>query len=75
MVLPTVEALTRCLTGRMSAETRSRWKERYRVAKKYRIWTAFAGVTGTGVATLIKEAATDGVKRHGKRYIGGILIY
>ena len=31
-------------------------------------------VSGTGDYTLLKEASKEGVKRHGKRYIGGILI-
>ena len=74
MVLPTTDALTPCLTSRLSAETRTKWKERYRRGKKYGIRAAFSGVTGTGLVTLAKEAAADGVKRHAKRYIGGILI-
>lgn len=74
MVLSGAEALTPCLTGRCSFETRERWKGRYRYAKKYGIRTMFAGVTGTGLVTLAKEAATDGVKRHAKRYIGSILV-
>ena len=38
--------------------------------------TAFAWdlVSLAGTYMLLKEAAKDGVKRHGKRYIGGILI-
>ena len=74
MVFPTADALTLCLTSRLSAETRNIWKERYRIGKKYGIRTAFSGVTGTGLVTLAKEAAKDGVKRHAKRYIGGILV-
>lgn len=74
MVFPTADALTPCLTSRLSAETRNIWKERYRIGKKYGIRTAFSGVTGTGLVTLAKEAAKDGVKRHAKRYIGGILV-
>lgn len=68
------EALTPSLTGRLSPETRNRWKERYRRAKKYGIRTAFSGVTGAGLITIAREAATDGVKRHAKRYMGGILV-
>jgi hypothetical protein len=56
--------------GRCSPETRKTWKERYQYAKKYGIRTLFAGVTGTGLLTIVKEAATDSVKR----YIGIILI-
>ena len=74
MVLPRAEALTPCLMGRCSPQTRERWKGRYRYAKKYGIRAGFAGVTGTGLVTIVKEAATDGVKRHAKRYIGGILV-
>ena len=74
MVLPVAEALTPCFMGKCSAETRNKWKERYRYAKKYGIRAGFAGVTGTGLVTVVKEAAADGVKRHAKRYIGGILI-
>ena len=68
------EALTPCLTQRLSPETRKMWKERYRYAKKYGIRATFGVVTGTGCYTLVKEAATDGVKSHAKRYIGAILI-
>lgn len=74
MVLPTTEALTPCLTSRLSSDTRAKWKERYRIGKKYGIRAGFSGVTGTGLVSLAKEAAVDGVKRHGKRYIGGILV-
>lgn len=74
MVLPVAEALTPCAMGRCSPETRNRWKERYRYAKKYGIRAAFAGVSVTGIFTIAKEVAADGVKRHAKRYIGGILI-
>ena len=74
MVLPTTEALTPSLTQGLSTETRLRWKERYRTAKKYGIRSAFAAVSGTGIYTLVKEAATDGIKRHSKRYLGVILI-
>jgi hypothetical protein len=74
MVLPRAEALTPCLMGRCSPQTRERWKGRYRYAKKYGIRAGFAGVTGTSLVTLVKEAETDGVKRHAKRYIGYILI-
>lgn len=58
----------------MSSPTRKIWKDPYRVAKKQGIRGRFAGVSGTGAVTLIKEAAKDEVKRHAKRYIGGILI-
>lgn len=74
MVLPGAEALTPCLMGRCSPETRKLWKDRYRSVKKYGIRAGFVGVTGTGLVTIAKEAATDGVKRHAKRYIGGILV-
>jgi len=74
MVFSTADVLKPCLTSRLSAETRNIWKERYRIGKKYGIRTAFSGVTGTGLVTLAKEAAKDGVKRHAKRYIGGILV-
>ena len=74
MVLPTAEALTPCLTQRLSTETRSKWKEGYRYAKKYGIRATFGAITGTGCYTLVKEACMDGVNRHAKRYMGGILI-
>ena len=74
MGLQGTEALTPCLMGKCAPETRKMWKERYRYAKKYGIRAGFAGVTGAGIVTIAKEAATDGIKRHGKRYIGGILV-
>ena len=74
MVFPTTEALTPSLTSRLSPDTRTKWKERYRIAKKYGIRTAFSGVTGTGLVSLAREAGVDGVKQDGKRYIGGILV-
>ena len=74
MVLPVAEAITPCLMGKCSAETRDKWKERYRYTQKYGIRAGFSGVTGTGLITIAKETAADGVKRHAKRYIGGILI-
>lgn len=74
MVFPTAEGLTPSLTSRLSAATRARWKERYRIGKKYGIRAAFSGVTGAGLVSLAKEAAADGVKRHAKRYMGGILV-
>jgi hypothetical protein len=67
---PTAEALTPCLMGRCSVETRNKWKGRYRYAKKYGIRSLFVGVSGVGVFNLAKEAASDGIKRHAKRYIG-----
>lgn len=69
MVLPTTEALTPCLTSRLSSDTRAKWKEHYRIGKKYGIRAAFSGVTGIGLVSLVKEAAVDSVKQHGKRYI------
>ena len=42
MVLPGTEALTPCLMGGCSAETRKIWKERYRYGKKYGVRTLFA---------------------------------
>lgn len=74
MVFPTAEALTPCLTQRLSPDTRKMWKEFYRYAKKYGIRTGFGIITATGCYTLVKEAATDGVKFHAKRYLGVILI-
>jgi hypothetical protein len=74
MVFPTAEALTPCLTQRLSPETRKNWKEHYRTAKKYGIRVGFATISGTSGYTLVKEAAKEGIKRHGKRYIGAILI-
>ena len=68
MIFPTTEALTPSLTSRLSTDTRARWKEPYRISKKYGIRVAFIGVTGTGLISLAKEAAADGVKRHAKRY-------
>lgn len=72
--LPTAEALTPCLTQRLTPETREKWKERYRVTKKYGVRVGFASVSGVGCWTLVKEAAKDGVKRHAKRYMGTILV-
>ena len=74
MVLPQTEALTPCLMGKCPTATRKVWKERYRYAKKYGFWAGFATITGTGLVTVAKEEASKGVKRHAKRYIGGILI-
>ena len=48
MVLPTTEALTPCLTSRLSSDTRAKWKERYRIGKKYGIRAGFSGVTDHG---------------------------
>lgn len=67
---PTAEALTPCLMGSCSPQTRETWKERYRYAKKYGIRATVAGVSGTGMVGVLQEAAKDGVKR----YIGGILV-
>ena len=74
-MIPTAEALTPSLTSRLSPETRTKWKERYRTAKKYGIRAAFTGVTGVGLFSLVKEAAVEGVTRHGKRYVGSILVH
>lgn len=74
MVLPQTEALTPCLMGKFPTATRKVWKERYRYAKKYGFRAGFATITGTGLVTVAKEKASKGVKRHAKRYIGGILI-
>jgi hypothetical protein len=74
MVFPTVSALTPCLTQRLSPETRKNLKEYYRTTKKYGIRVGFGLVSGTGGYMLLKEAAKDGIKQHGKRYLGGILI-
>ena len=74
MVFPTAEALTPCLTGKLPPETRDKWKERYRITKKYGVRVGFGAISGTGCLTLVKEAAKDGVNRHAKRYIGGILV-
>lgn len=74
MVFDSVEALTPCLTSRLSAQTRSVWKERYRMGKKYGIRATFSGVTCIGLVTVAKEVAADGIKRHGKRYLGSILM-
>ena len=74
MVFPTNEVLTPCLTRNLPEETRKRWKERYRYAKKYGLRGGFGLLTGTGFYTLVKEAATDGIKCHSKRYLGLILM-
>jgi len=66
MVSPTVAALTPCLTQRLSPETRKNLKKYYRTTKKYGIRVGFGLVSGTGSYTLLKEAAKDGIKRHGK---------
>ena len=65
---------TPCLMGKCSLETIRIWKEHYRYTKKSVIRAGFTAVTGIGIFTLAKEAVTDGVKRHAKRYIGGILV-
>lgn len=65
---------TPCLMDKCSLETRKIWRERYRYTKKYGIQAGFTAVTGIGIFTLAKEAVTDGVKRHAKRYIGSILV-
>jgi ascorbate-specific PTS system EIIC-type component UlaA len=74
MVFLVVVSMIPCLTQRLSPESRKKLKEYYRTAKKYCIRGLFGMVGGTGGYTLLKEAAKDGIKRHGKRYIGGILI-
>jgi len=74
MVFTTAEASTSCLTQRLSPEIRDKWKDRYRYAKKYGIRATFRAIIGTDYYRLIKEAATDGFKRHAKRYLGAILI-
>ena len=74
MVFRTTEALTPCLTQRLSPETRKIWRERYRYTKKYGIRATFGVITGAGCYTLVKEAAADGVKRHAKRYLALLLI-
>jgi hypothetical protein len=74
MVFTAVVSITPCLTQKLSPESREKLKEYYRTAKKYGIRSLFTVVSGTGGYTLLKEAAKEGVKRHGKRYIGSILI-
>ena len=73
MVIPSIVCITPCITYNMSPERREKLKEYYRVSKKYGIRASFAAVTGSGLFGLVKEVAKDGVKRHGKRYLGGIL--
>jgi len=63
-----------CLTNKLSYKSRNEWKEYYRNIKKYGIRIGFASVSGTAIYTLVKEVAKDGIKRHGKRYMGAILI-
>ena len=63
-----------CLLGKCNSETRKTLKERYRYTKKYGLRAGFAAMTGNGIMKLIKEAATDGIKRHEKRYLGMILF-
>ena len=75
MVFSTAEALTPCLTQKLSPENIDKWKEPYRYAKKYGVRATFATIIGTGYYTLVKEAATDEVKRDAKDYLGGILIH
>jgi hypothetical protein len=76
MVFTPAVSITPCLTQKLSPESRKKLKEYYRTAKKYGIrgLFVFGLVSGTGSYTLLKEAAKEGVKRHGKGYIGGILI-
>jgi hypothetical protein len=74
MVFPVYVSITSCLTQKLSPEIRKKLKEYYRNVKKYGIRGLFGVVSGTGSYTLLKEAAKEGVKQHGKRYIGGILI-
>lgn len=74
MVLPSAEALTPCLTKRLSPERRNNLKEKYRKVKKYGIRFAFGSVTGAGVVSLAKDLAKDQVVFDGKRYLGTIFI-
>jgi len=74
MVFPVNDSISPCLTQKLSPESRRKLKEYYRTTKKYGIRGLFGVVSGTGCYTLLKEVVKDGVKRQGKRYIGGILI-
>lgn len=74
MTLLVTKVLTPCVMGSCSTETKNRWKERWRFTKKYGIRAGFAGVSSAGLVIIAKEACTNGVKRHAKRYIGGILV-
>ena len=67
------EALTPCLTKRLSPERRNRLKEHYRKVKKYGIRTAFAGITAGGLVSLAKDLGKEQAFFHGKRYLGCIL--
>ncbi len=55
MVFLQVEALTPCLTQRLSVEDREKWKEWYCFTKKYCIRTGVGAVSGTGFYTLLKD--------------------
>ena len=74
MLFLTAEALTLCVLGKMSPESKKVWKDSYRVAKKYGIRAGFARVFGTGFISLVKVVAKTGIKRHAKWYLGMILV-
>ena len=74
MVFSVIVSITPCLTQNLSPESRKKLKEYYRTAKKYGIRGLLSVVAGTVCYTVLKEAATEGVKRHGKRYVGSMLV-
>ena len=75
MVLPVAEALTTpSLTSRMNPAARARFKEKYRVAKKYGIKAAWGVVTGSGVLELAKEVVKGEVVHQGKERLGSLIL-
>jgi hypothetical protein len=74
MVFNSVIFITPCLTQRLSPESRTKLKQYYRSSKKYGIRAMFGFVGGTGIYSILQEVAKEGIRCHGKRYIGIILI-
>jgi hypothetical protein len=74
MVFPKAQALTPYITSSINPETREIWKEPYPLAKKYGIRASFGAVIGSGMVSMVKEVAKDGIQRHVKRLIGVILV-
>ena len=62
-------ALSKC-----SPSTQELWKQRYKMAKKYGIRTAFGSITDWSFVSLINEAYYDKVKVYGKYKIGTLLF-
>lgn len=75
VLLPEVESLTTpCLTGRMSPETRRRFRETYRKCKKYGIRGAIGSATGASICELAWEIGRGEFVTYGKRRVGILCI-